>query len=189
MEVSVNAKEFGKAIDELLAGRSEREIRADEVDLAAGNSELTLKTTGTGTSVDARLVVAGVCRIPLTVLEKLGKALATFKNEDATLAVERGKLKLNSVRISDERIVKLRSAMRVVDLPMNAHIGDVLVTAERYTPRQLSQSGLSGRVQDARIEARNLIADAAKTLEPLGISQRQIEGLVTQTLRAKAAKA
>ncbi len=65
---------------------------------------------------------------------------------------------------------------KVVDLPVNAEKDDILQALSDFTPLQIEQSGLT-KVH-ARAVALQRIADAARLLMPLGITEQDLLDLV-----------
>ena len=73
----------------------------------------------------------------------------------------------------------------VVEVPANPTCMDLLSLESRYTFEELVDAGLDESINSARATLRTCLGDAARALEPTGLTLKDLEELVSQKLTSR----
>ncbi len=97
----------------------------------------------------------------------------------AVLLIEDGKLVVRAGTATIQKsCVWETSARPSIALPMNPSLQDLVRVALIFTPPEIERVGLKEPVKSAKGEMEALLAKAAQTLEPLGVTIAEIRELV-----------
>lgn len=190
IEFTVSAKDFKKAIRQILSGRAEY-MNHDTADVSVRGDDLHLCSTGTSTHLPAKVLQAGCARLPLPVLKNVKRAAATFHQSNLRIRIEPGRFRVESFGFSHPDVELKPIAGRIAGLAIDAKPLDVLALQKLYSAEEVAESGLAARVLDAQEKVVSAIDSAASTLREYGVPREAVRELVDAhiSLHAKAMRA
>lgn len=185
VEFIVQMDDLRQATSQLKANRGQR-TDTDFVDILASDSTATFHAVGSETEVFAIVTHPGSVRIPLRIVEKINTVVKTWKKTEVPFHCETGVIKLGSFSVSHPDIELGRVPDQRLGLPINVSVLDTLALAEVLTAEQIVEEGMRARIEEA-IQTRSLaVVKALAALQPLDMTERQLQGLVDSHIKEAA---
>ena len=182
----VERNEFKDAVSYLFSCRTRnRKPGAEYFDVDSGNTQIEMEVTGASSSCSAVVEKAGYARAPLIALEWCCKALRSIKDDRLRIHFSAGQLKMGSLIFKHEGISLRHRGGRLIDLPVDAPLPDVLALLTLFTAEEIEESGMLARVRKADRYASRLIDRAAKTLAPLGTTRNALDEFIKEQLNLR----
>ena len=177
VEFIVQTADLRQATSQLKANRGKR-TETDFVDILVSECAATFRSVGTETEVPVNGKIPGSVRIPLRVLDKINSTVKTMKKKELAFHCEPGAIKIGSWSVKHPDIELGRIPDQRLGLPIDVSVLDTLAFATILSADQIVEEGMRARVEEARDTCTSAVAMALAALQPLGITERQLQGLV-----------
>jgi hypothetical protein len=186
IEFRVQVSDLESAVSQILANRDNRVKRRDTSQILVSEVLATIRTTGTTAEMPVVGAQLGAARLPLSVLERMIEVAATFKGDWVRVIVSDGGVQVQTCKIKHSGIKPI--ALQEIpdfnlDLPVDASLLETLGLASLLTRRQISNQGLTKRVEHAERQATAAIDSAAHRLAEFGVSPEELRKLVAERVR------
>jgi hypothetical protein len=184
MEFVIEKKLFDSAMKQVLFGRLG--APEDLVDLAVEQSILTL--VATGTNVEVPVVSESTESVSITVgdLAKLKKVSATYKAGPVRIRIGDGRIRFQNTSIGAS-ISEAKVARRVIDIPNDASVLDMVSLPEIFTPDEIEACGLHTRVANARESITRMMGSAIASMCELGFIRNEVSAMLDSRLKSHVA--
>jgi len=184
MDFVIEKKSLDSAMKQVLFGRSA--ASEDLVDLKVERSMLTL--VAMGTSVDVSVVSEASESVSITVrdLAKLMKVSATYKAGPVRIRIGDGRIRFQNTSIGAS-ISEAKVARRVIDIPHDASVLDMVSLPEIFAPDEIEACRLQTRVADARKSMELMIESAIASMCELGFIRSEVSAMVDSRLKSHVA--
>ena len=181
VEFVIDKKLFDSAMKQVLFGRLGSP--GDLVDLAVKQSTLTL--VATGTSVEAPVVSESTESVSITVgdLAKLRKISATYKAGPVRIRIGDGRIRFQNTSIGAS-ISKPQAARRVIDIPNDATVLDLVSLPEIFASDEIEACGLHTKVANAVESTRRMKDSAISSMGELGFTRGEVLAMVDAKIKS-----
>lgn len=146
----------------------------DSVALTLGVAKVTLPAIGCGSG---RVFMSGLA------LDAVSMAANGLSAADVLVRIDEKMVHFGTTGVSCRWV---REEPASILLPLNASLIDVLKLRYRYSQDEIAAAGLEQRLFEVEEAKAGLIARAAETLKPLGISSAALDHFVTERIREDA---
>jgi hypothetical protein len=183
MEFVIEKKLFDSAMKQVLLGRLG--APEDLVDLAVEQSILTL--VATGTNVEVPVVSESTESVSITVgdLAKLKKVSATYKAGPVRIRIGDGRIRFQNTSIGAS-ISETEVARRVIDIPNEASILDLVSLPSIFSSREIEDCGLQARVQKAKDAVNVMLQSAVASMGEFGFTRAEVSAMVNAKIKSHA---
>lgn len=184
IEFSIETEEVTQRLKPLFAARSRgREAEVHDVDLKAQGNQVAVVTMGVEVSFPASVKSSGYARIPYASFETIFRSLDELGSGRMTISITDEKLIAGPITLDHPGISTQLIGTRIADLPVDASLIDTLALGLRFSPDELVDSGLVGKVMEGQKKATALIEKAVEVLAPFKISVDALRDLVDARVR------
>jgi hypothetical protein len=184
MDFVIDKKLFDSAMKQVLFGRLG--TPEDLVDLAVEQSTLTLVATGTKVAVSVVSESSESASITVGNLAKLKKVSATYKAGPVRIRIGDGRIRFQNMSIGAS-ISETTASRRVIDIPNDASVLDLVSLPEIFTPDEIEACGLHTRVANARESITRMMESAITSMCELGFIRSEVSAMVDSRLKSHAA--
>lgn len=182
-QVTVEGSQLNQALRTLTKVATAAKLgRGTETILWTNNGELTIELPATSITVPAEGTFPGRLRISWAYFRGLGQS-ASAKAQRVLLEYDGEFLKVGGMGAS--AFLETTATSRI-DLPVNATFADIVAAVLMHSDEEVRVSGLTQTAAQAMKRRDRLVARAADTLGPLGVSAMSLSNFVDAQLRAKA---
>lgn len=183
MEFVIEKKLFDSAMKQVLLGRLG--APDDLVDLAVEQSILTL--VATGTNVEVPVVSESTESVSITVgdLAKLKKVSATYKAGPVRIRIGDGRIRFQNTSIGAS-ISETEIARRVIDIPNDASILDLVSLPSIFSSQEIEDCGLQARVQKAKDAVNLMLQSAVASMGEFGFTRAEVSAMVNAKIKSHA---
>ena len=185
VEFVVQTADLRQATSQLKANRGKR-TETDFVDILVSECAATFRSVGTETEVPVNGKIPGSVRIPLRILDKINSTVKTMKKKELLFHCEPGVIQIGSWSVKHPDIELGRIPDQGLSLPVDISVLDTLALAEILTGDQIVQEAMRARIEEAIGTRTSAIAAALEALQPLGIAEQQLQGLVDAQVKGAA---
>jgi len=187
VEFVIHASDLRRALKQLKANRGKFQ-ETDFVDVLVSGCAVTFRSVGTEAEVPADGKRPGTVKIPLRIVDKMNSEAKTLKTEELTFLCEPGRIKVGSWSVRHPDIDLGELPDQRISLPIDVSVLDTLALAEILSVDQIVAENMRSRVEEARQIRARVVADAHAILEPLEISEQQLQGLVNAQVEEAAGR-
>ncbi len=173
----IRASDLRRATKHLKVNR-EKHVETDSTDILVSQCIATFRAVGMETEVPVQGRQPGTVRIPLKVWMAIESVAQSFKVKDIPFSCEHGRVRIGSWSAKHPDIETGIIPDRRVSVPADISVLDTLALAQVLTPEQLIECDLRARVEAAEQERSRSIATAMAALEPLGLTEPQLQKLI-----------
>lgn len=177
VEFVVQTADLRQATSQLKANRGKR-TETDFVDILVSECAATFRAVGTETEVPVNGKIPGSVRVPLRILDKINSTVKTMKKKELPFHCEPGVIQIGSWSVKHPDIELGRIPDQRLGLPVDVSVLDTLAFAEILSADQIVEEGMRARIEEAIDTRTAAVATALAALQPLGIAERQLQGLV-----------
>lgn len=171
--LSVRRKELAAAWRPL---RLVKQHSTDEAVISWQAGELRVDLAGMSLGVIAEGTWSVQVRVPAVFIVGLAKTLP--KSDVIELAWKNGRFRVGAAMVKG---IEQEAGASTITLPINSGLGHLVAIGLLKDPAQIAASGLSKTIDDAMQRMRSSVAEACRVLEPLGITEAEIEALIWQS--------
>lgn len=186
MEVIVAKSDLSSACRQVLLGRNADSIEL--ADFATGEASLKIVITGRSVEIAAEVVSIGAASVPIETIAGLKRIISTYADSQVSLRVTDGKLRFQRTNITNPAIVTRGIAARIIDIPADARTADLLSLLLLFTPDEINDSNLTGKVVDAQAKFTRDMDSVQSTLREYGVPRQEVRSLVDAALKRHAEK-
>lgn len=154
---------------------------SEKLDITCAQGEAVFTVTGREYIAPVGVERAGSARIPLATLAEMSRCAKTFGREPLLVTLTEGEVKIKTHSIKSEHIKLRKATPRPIDIPDDAPARDLLALEFIFNPKQIKDSELTSRLNDARNTLHSSL-DRASGLEEFGIRREQLKLMVEQFL-------
>ena len=183
MEFVIEKKLFDSAMKQVLFGRLG--TPEDLVDLAVGQSTLTLVATGTKVGVPAVSESTESVSITVGDLAKLKKISATYKGGPVRIRIGDGRIRFQNTSIGAS-ISETQVARRVIDIPNDASVLDLVSLLAIFSSQEIEDRGLQTRVQKAKDAVNVMMQNAVASMGEFGFTRAEVSAMVNAKINSHA---
>jgi len=177
VEFVLRSPDLRQAMSQLKSNRG-RFKDTDFVDIVVSEEAATFRAVGTETEVAANVKLPGSVRVPLRIVDKIGQIAPTLKKKDLAFLCEPGMISIGTWSVKHPDIEIGATPEKRLEIPIDLSAIDTLAVAEILGPSRTATEGMRARVEDA-VKARTEASQAAlESLEPLGITKRQLQTFI-----------
>jgi len=177
VEFIIRTSDLRQATSQLKANRGKR-TETDFVDILVSECAATFRSVGTETEVPVDGKIPGSVRIPLRIVDKINSTVKTMKKTELPFHCESGVIKIGSWSVKHPDIELGRIPDQRLGLPIDVSVLDTLALGEILSADQIVEEGMRARVEEAVDTRTSAIATALGALQVLGITERQLQGLI-----------
>ena len=185
VEFVVRSVDLRQATSQLKANRGEHG-ESDFVDILVSECVATFRSIGTETEVPVDGKSPGSVRLPLRIMDAIKRVVPTLKRKELAFQCEQGIIRIGSWSVKHPDIELGKIPDQRLSLPIDVSVVDTLALAEILGTERIVEEGMRSRVEDAMKTRTRAVASALATLQPLGITERQLENLVDTHLKDAA---
>ena len=185
VEFVLRTADLRHATAQLKANRGDHK-GTDVVDILVSECVATFRAVGTDVEVPVDGKSPGAVRVPLRILDDIYRAVRTFKTKELLFHCEPGAIKVGSWSVKHPDIELGRIPDQHVTLPVDASVLDTLALAEILGADQIVEEGMRSRVEKATDTRKSAVAAALRALQPLGITESQLQGFVDVQIKDAA---
>ncbi|GMV79771.1 MAG: hypothetical protein AMXMBFR7_09550 [Planctomycetota bacterium] len=153
-------------------------IEKDDAVLTFDGQQLKVTMKGLTVSMPAEGAWDGQARVVAKFL--IGLIGTKVKGETVSIRIDQGLISANGMSI---KCVWSEGQSRQAILPFGATLPYLLQFAEKYTAEEIEQAGLTEKVATAKARRDQLMDQAIKCLEELGISESRLREFVDVQIR------
>lgn len=187
VEFVVRAADLRRATNQLNANRGKHN-QSDFADILVSECAATFRSVGTEAEVPVEGKHPGPVRLPLRVLDAIKRVMPTMKQKELTLLCEPGVIKIGTWSLKHPDIELGRIPDQRLNLPIDVSVLDTLALADILTADQIVEEGMRPRIQEAFETRTRVVAAALTALQPLDITERQLQDLVDTHIRDAAGR-
>ena len=177
VEFIIRTSDLRQATSQLKANRGKR-TETDFVDILVSECAATFRSVGTEIEVPVNGKIPGAVRIPLRIVDKINSTVKTMKKKELPFHCEPGIIKIGSWSVKHPDIELGRIPDQRLGLPIDVSVLDTLALAEILSADQIVEEGMRERMEEAIDTRTSVVAAALAALQTLGITERQLQGLV-----------
>jgi hypothetical protein len=155
----------------------------DLVDLAAEQSILSLVATGTKVEVPVVSESSETLSITVGDLAKLKKISATYKAGPVRIRIGDGRIRFQNTSIGAS-ISETQVARRVIDIPNDASILDLVSLPAIFSSQEIEDCGLQTRVQKAKAAVDGMLHSAAASMSEFGFTRSEVSAMVAAKIKS-----
>lgn len=185
VEFTINIAELRLAASQLKVNRGEY-IESDSVDVLVSECAATFRAVGTETEVPVEGKRPGSVRLSLKTLQNIKKIAPTFKKKHVNLRFEPGIVWIETFSQTHPDIELGNIPDLQLQIPLDVSVLDTLALAAILGPDGVVQEGMRAPVDDAIQTRSSAVSQAIEMLEPLGITESQLQELVDDHIKAAA---
>ncbi len=185
VEFVITTLNLRQATDQLKANRGAYS-QSDFVDISVSESAAIFRAVGTESEAPVNGKIPGSVRVPLRTLEKITQAVNTFKKKDLSFHCKPGVIKIGTWSVKSPDIKAGTIPEQRLALPINLSLLDTLALTKVLSPRQIAQEDMQQRVQEATATRARAVEAALAALQPLEITERQLQGFVDAHIKDSA---
>lgn len=187
VEFVVRAADLRRATNQLNANRGKHN-QSDFADILVSECAATFRSVGTEAEVPVEGKHPGPVRLPLRVLDAIKRVMPTMKQKELTLLCEPGVIKIGTWSLKHPDIELGRIPDQRLNLPIDVSVLDTLALADILTADQFVEEGMRPPIQEAFDTRTRVVAAALTALQPLDITERQLQDLVDTHIRDAAGR-
>ena len=184
MDFVIEKKALDSAMKQVLFGRSG--ASEDLVDLKVERSMLTLVAMGTNVEIPVTSDASENVSITVGDLTKLKKVSATYKAGPVRIRIGDGRIRFQNTSISVSAS-EPTSARRVIDIPNDASVLDLVSLSAIFSPQEIEHCGLQARVQNAKDTVAGLLRNAVSSMGEFGFTHAEVTAMAEAKLKSHTA--
>ena len=181
VEFVIRPADLKRATKQVTVNRGEY-LGTDSADILISEYVATFRAVGTESEVPVNGRHPGTVRIPLKIWDQIERASRTFKGKELTFTCEPGVVRIGNWCAKHPDIELGRLPDQRLSLPVDISVLDTLALAQILTPEQLVEQDMRARVEEAERVRTRAVAGAAAALQPLGITETQVQKAVDEHL-------
>jgi hypothetical protein len=185
VEFTIRTSDLRLAASQLKVNRGEY-TESDTADILVSECAATFRAVGTETEVPAEGKNPGSVRLSLKSLQNIKKVALSFKKTELRLKFEPGIVWIETFSQTHPDIELGAIPDQQLQIPLDVSVLDTLALAAILGPDGVVQEGMRARVEDAIKTRSEAVSDALASLEPLGITERQLQGLIDAHIKDAA---
>jgi hypothetical protein len=187
VEFIIRTSELRDITKQLKANREEHND-SDSVDILVSESLATFRSIGTEVAAPVDGKSPGSARIPLRFVDRINRAVKTFKTQELAFQCLPGSIKVGTFSITHAEIEVGVAGKKRLALPVDLPLLDALALEQILSPAQIIREGLRLRIVKAKDSRARSVADAQAALEPLGATEKELQNLVDAHVKNAAEK-
>ena len=176
VEFVIRLADLTRATKELRVNREDH-LETDSMDILVSECAATFRAVGTESEAPVNGKHPGTVRIPLKIWDQIQRAARTFKVKELTFTCEPGVVRIGKWCAKHPDIELGHMPDMRLSLPVDISVLDTLALARILTPEQLVEQDMRARVEEAETVRTRAVAAAAAALQPLGITEGQLQRL------------
>ena len=185
VEFTVRPSDLRQATNELKVNRGEQG-QNDFVDILVSACVATFRSIGTETEIPVDGKQPGSVRLPLRCIDSIKKVLPSFKKKELTFVWEPGIVRVGAWSLKHPDIELGKLPDQRFQIPVDVSVLDTLALADLLGADRVASEGMRPRVDGAIQVCRRAVLAAAEALQPLGVTEGQLQLLVDEHVRNAA---
>lgn len=185
VEFTVRPSDLRQATNQLKANRGEQG-QNDFIDVLVSECVASFRSIGTETEIPVNGKRPGCVRLPLKCVDSIKKILSSFKKKELTFVFEPGIVRVGTWSLKHPDIELGKLPDQRLQIPADVSVLDTLALADLLGADRVASEGMRPRVDGAIQVCHGAVLAAAEALQPLGVTEDQLQQLVDDHIRNAA---